>query len=758
MRRVGNNNDSATERPVGLRRRPDLLIEPHSYGREQYWLVKDPVSARYFHLPAEEHAILNMLDGQISLGQLKRRFEKTFAPLQITIEQLYAFLGRLHSLGLLLADSIGQGEQLLERRSANQRRSRLVALGNVLAIRFPGVDPDRLLRWLYPKCKWIFSTWCLMAGLAVVLSAIGLATFQFSLLQRKLPDLHAFMTPHGLAWLLAALALVKIVHELAHALTCIHVGGQCHEIGLLLLVFTPCLYCDVSDVWSISDKWRRIAVSAAGIVVEIFLAAVATFLWWFTAPGAMNTLCLNVMIVCSVSTLLLNGNPLLRYDGYYVLGDWLEIPNLAQQSQALLGRLATRCFLGMAPPADRSLPPARGTWCPLRVWLVAYAAASILYRWAIVFGILWFCYRVAKGYGAEVIAAGLAMLVVAGMVIAPMRRLAVFFDSQARHRKIRWLRTWFVAGLAVAAVLFLLAVPLPYHVVAPALFEPQDARMVYVTVPGRIIEMVTPGEAVREGQVLAWLVNLDVDREIVELSGQCKQQRLQLENDKLRLIDDPQVAAEIPRAESTLADLEARLQQRQRDRESLTLRAPCNGVILPAPIQRDAGYPLGGGRRQLHAWQGTPLDKRNAGCILEKGALLCVVGPPNSQEALAVVDQEDVNFLGKGQKVRLMVAEAPGQVLTGTVVELADLDLKVVPHELVKGSEIAVRTDEKGVSRPAAPSYQARIAIDPPAADHGYMVPALLAGTRGRAKIAVEPQSLAQRFLRFLQQTFNVRS
>ncbi|MGO9115673.1 MAG: hemolysin D, partial [Thermoguttaceae bacterium] len=608
MTTAGTKTDAVAERPLGLRRRPDLLIQPHRYGGEQYWLVKDPVAARYFHLAAEEHTILSMLDGQISLGQLKRRFEDAFAPLQITVEQLHSFLGRLHSLGLLLADAFGQGEQLLQRLDAHRWQSRIAALGNVLAIRFPGVDPDPLLRWLYPKCRWIFSTWFLTFCLALVIAALGLVCFQFSVLQRKLPDFHAFITPQNLVWLFVALALVKIVHELGHALTCIHVGGQCHEIGLLLLVFTPCLYCDVSDAWSISSKWRRIAVSAAGIIVETCLAAAATFLWWFSTPGAFHTLCLHIMIVCSVSTLLLNGNPLLRYDGYYVLADWLEVPNLGQQSQALLNRLMARFFLGFAQPTDRSLPQRS------RSLLVAYAIISALYRWLIVLGILWFCYRVAKAHGLEVIALGLASVVIAGMVAAPAWNLARFLNLPATRRGIRWKRTWLLTALTIAAVAFLITMPMPFHVTAPAVFQPHDARMVYVTVPGRMIKAAAPGDVVHKGQVLAQLANLDVDREIVELTGQCNQQRLQLQNDRVRLIDDPQVAAEIPWAESALADLEARLQQRRQDRESLTLRAPCDGVVLPPPLLPA----VSSGRRQLHAWQGSPLDEQNSGSILEK--------------------------------------------------------------------------------------------------------------------------------------------
>ncbi len=741
MRTAGIQSDAVAERPLGLRRRPDLLIQPQQYGPEQYWLVKDPVAARYFHLAAEEHAILSMLDGQISLEQLKRRFEAAFAPLQITVEQLHAFLGRLHNLGLLLADAFGQGEQLLERLATSRRRNRFAAVGNVLAIRFPGVDPDPLLRWLYPKCRWLFSTWFLAACLALVIAAIGLACFQFSLLEEKLPDFQAFITPRIIVWLFVALALAKIVHELGHALTCIHVGGQCHEIGLLLLVFTPCLYCDVSDAWSIGSKWRRIAVSAAGIIVEACLAAAATFAWWYSAPGAFHTLCLHVMIVCSVSTLLLNGNPLLRYDGYYVLADWLEVPNLGQQSQALLNRLLARLFLGIAPPADRSLPQrSRGL-------LVSYALLSALYRWLIVLGILWFCYRVAKAHGTEVIALGLTCLVLAGMVTAPARNLAHYFNQPTTRRRIHWTRAWLLGGLTLAAAMFLAMLPLPFHVIAPAVFQPRDARMIYVTVPGRVTAAVAPGDVVHKGQVLARLASPDVDREIVELTGQRDQERLQLQHDRVRLIDDPQVAAQIPWAESALADLEARLQQRQQDREGLTLRAPCDGIVLPPPLATVASR----NPRQLHAWHGSPLDAQNSGAFLEKGTLYCMVGPPAGLEAFIVIDHADVNFVNEGQSVRLQVEEAPGSVFTGAIVELANLDLKVVPRELVKGSEIPLRLDEQGVPHPLATSYQARVVLD----DSPALT--LLPGTRGRAKISAEPQSLAQRFYRFLEQTFGMR-
>ena len=278
-------SEAVAERPLRLRARPDLIMVPQSHGRDRHWLIKDPVALKYFHLGEEEHALLRMLDGRIGLGEIKRRFEAAFAPLRISVVEIHAFLGRMHEMGLLLADAPGQGEQLIERRGRRQKQRWLAALANVLAIRLPGVDPQKPLRWLYPRCRWIFSPWILGLGAATVVAAVALVLGHFFVFRARLPELHAFLTPGNVFWLAIVLAGVKIVHELAHALTCRHFGGQCHEIGVLLLLFTPCLYCNVSDAWLFPDRWQRIAVSAAGIIVEVFLATVATFLWWFSAPG-----------------------------------------------------------------------------------------------------------------------------------------------------------------------------------------------------------------------------------------------------------------------------------------------------------------------------------------------------------------------------------------------------------------------------------------------------------------------------------------
>jgi len=733
-----DKTDSATARRVALRMRPDLSMHRQRFGRAGYWVVKDPVALTYFHLRDEEHAILEMLDGRTSLDEIKRRFEEVFAPLQIGFEQLQAFLGRLHQSGLVLAEASGQGRELLLRHGRRRHRALFQSASNLLAIRFRGIDPEPFLSWLYPRCRWLFSWWCLAGCALLVLYAGALAVVQFDVLRSKLPEFQAFFTARNLILLAAALAAAKVLHELGHALSCKHFGGECHEIGILLLVFTPCLYCNVSDSWMLSSKWQRIAITAAGIFVEVVLASVCTLLWWFSEPGLLNTLCLSMMFVCSVNTLLFNGNPLLRYDGYFILSDLVEVPNLSQQSRALVGRGLGRFFLGMESIEDRSLPDGK------RGFLATYGVAATLYRWFVVIGILWFCYQFLEPYGLELLARGFSLFVIAGLFVAPVGNLAALLRNPRWRRRIDRPRAWVTCGLAAAVLAAVALIPLPFHVRALVVLEPEGAQHVYVVVPGTLSGSVSAGEPVKTGEELGRLTNLDLQREIAELVGNFSQQRLELENLQLRLAGDPSVGPRIPAAREALADVEERLSQRRRDESRLVLRAPADGTVLPPPGRRAPPYLPG----RLHSWQGSPLDKTNVGGYLETGTLFCLVGDPARLEGSLVLDQADMKFVRTGQHVRMLFDEAPGQVLHGTVAEIAKTDLKVAPRELAAGRELAVRVDEEGIPRPVETSYHARVVLD----EHDHD---LLTGTRGRAKILGSSQSLGRRLYRYLGRTFN---
>ncbi len=476
--------DRASDRPLPLRRRPDLTIVPQKYGQHRYWLVKDPISLQYFHLRDEEHAILEMLDGQTGLAEIKTRFEKRFAPYRLPLETAHAFLGRLHECGLLLSSTPGQGEQLLQRADLGRRRRRLAAFANVLAIRFRGIDPPTLLKAVAARCGWLFSPAALILAILLMLAAAAAVVVHSPGLPAMQAELRETIHPGNLIWLAAVLAAAKILHELGHAVTCIRLGGQCRELGLMLLVFTPCLYCEVSDAWTFPSKWRRIAVSAAGIIVEIVLAAFAALVWCFSGPGLLHSLAFAVMVVCSVSTLLFNGNPLMRYDGYYVLADLLEVPNLAEQSRAVVARFAALIFLGIGLPSDRIWPTER------RFLLGFYGMASLPYRCFAVGAILWIVHRVAAAYGAEVLGDAFAVLVLGGIAVPAVGRLAAFVKFQRLAHRGSWSRALVFGGFWTALLLFLAVVPWPCRVTAPLVIEPENAHRVYAVVAGTLATSV----------------------------------------------------------------------------------------------------------------------------------------------------------------------------------------------------------------------------------------------------------------------------
>ncbi len=355
-----------------------------------------------------------MLDGRASLDEIRRRAEQLLAPRSLSNLQLQGFLATLHRCGLVVAESSGQGEQLLLRQAGQRRALRYQKLLGVLAIRFRGINPQGLLDWLYPKCRWLFTPVVALACLLLAIAAALLVAVEFDTFRSRLPEVHSLVASSNLPWLVLAIAATKVLHELGHALACRHFGGDCHEIGLMLLVFTPCLYCNVSDSWMLPSKWQRIAIAAAGIYVELILASVCTFVWWFSQSGVLNAVCLNTVLVCSLGTLLFNGNPLLRYDGYFILSDLVEVPNLAADSTAAAQRLLARWCLGLDVPLDRAAPTNR------QALLLLYAVASTLYRWMVVIAVLWALNVLARPYHLQPLVALLGCVTLVGMVAPTM--------------------------------------------------------------------------------------------------------------------------------------------------------------------------------------------------------------------------------------------------------------------------------------------------------------------------------------------------
>jgi len=716
--------------------RRDLAIAPVEYRGRPYWTIKDPVASRYYQLREEERFVLDLLDGRRSLDVIIERFAERFAPRRLARTELAGFIALLHREGLVASPAAGQGQQLFLRDQARRRQAWLAALANPLAIRLPGVNPDRALTAAMPWLAWVFSPICLGLCLALVALAVAIASVNFAALSERLPRLGEFFGPGNVLWLALSLAFVKSLHELGHAFACKRFGGEVNRLGLMLLVFTPALYCDVSDAWMLRSKWRRIAVSAAGIAVELVLAAAATLVWAMTQPGWINALALNVMFVCSFGTLLINGNPLLRYDGYYVLADWLEAPNLQQQAAGRLRRGLAWLLAGVTLDEPRLLAEPG----PLVLW--SYAIASLFYRTLVIVGILWFVDAVLRPLGLGTISVLIATIVLVAMAAGPVSHVVAFVNKPHLRRQVRgrWL---FVSLLLLAGLLALvLVIPLPARVSAPVVAQPADGHPVYVTTPGTLASAVAAGEQVSAGEPIAVLVSRQLELEVEELSSRESQQSLHVAHLSLRQHRERELADQLPAAQERLEDLRKQLAQRRRELARLTILAPIAGTIIPPPPRAaDADD------QNLSQFTGSPQNPENHGCYLPVGTHLATIADPRHLQATAIIEQADLPGLSEGQTVRIVLNQLPGQVLSGSVSQIAGLRSGQLPPEIVAEEMIPIRRGADGRPEPVSAHYQATITLDP----HGD-VP--LVGAVGWARIAVDPQPLWLRAYRGLRGTF----
>jgi putative peptide zinc metalloprotease protein len=722
-----------------LHRRADLVVELIDYQRGGYFVVKDPVALKYYRLGPEHYRVLELLDGTRSLEEIREQLLERFPYVRPSLGELQMVVIDLHSKGLVYSGRPGQGQVLLEQRRETRRRQVMSVAMNILSLRLPGWDPETTLARLYPYIRWIFRPEYLAVQLVIVVGAYLLLASQFDTFRTKLPEFKQFFGWPNLIYLYVTIGAMKILHELGHGLTCRHFGGECHEIGVILLVFSPTLYCDVSDSWMLKNKWERIWIGAAGMWVESVLSSLALFAWWFTHPGLLHHLCLNVFFISSVTTVLFNANPLMRYDGYYMLSDFLEIPNLAEKARKLTqDTFATTC-LGIEVKEDAFMPQ-RG-----RFWLILYTIASTIYRWIVLFGITLFLYTVLKPYKLQSIGVTLAWLSMAG-ILSSLVMGVMQIIKLPRNKPLSKPRI--AVSLAIVGIVaaLLAAVPLPWHVYAPFLIEPHEVAHVYSAVPGTATEIrVKPGDKVQQGDVLIVLVDQDKERIYRDLKTQYETQ--QIEVDKL---SQQQFSGKLEVALRQLHSLEQQIKDHEKLMEQLTIRAPIDGTVVepprnPEPKDANSGF-------ELHPWYGTPLERQNLGALFDTRTHVCSIAPDVRYQAVLLVDQSDKRDIEVNQKVQIKFDYLPLQVFDGTIADIGKRHAEFAPPTLTNKANgpLATVTDAQGRERLTSVAYEATVVLD----EHGEK---LCAGMRGNSRFRVGHRSAWDWAWRWYRHTFNFR-
>ncbi|MBS0262898.1 MAG: biotin/lipoyl-binding protein [Planctomycetes bacterium] len=722
-------------RPCPLRARADLVAHPGGCQGESYWLVKDPVSLEYHRLHPAQYAILQLLDGSRSLEQIQSAYLRSFPTQRISLHDLELLLGDFHAQGLVVSDSPGQAAVLHTRGWKSRLRKLQQTAGNLLYIKLPGWDPERTLARLEPATRWLFSPVGVACGLTGVLAAWALLLVNLAQFDREMPTMEQFFGWPNLAWLWLTLGVAKILHELGHGLACRRMGGECHEIGMAFLMFSPCLYCDVSDSWMLSQRWRRIAVACAGMYVELLISALGILVWSCTQPGLVHFLALQTFIVTTFTTVMLNANPLLQFDGYYILGDLLDVPNLRAKSDRLLAQFVGRIGFGLEWPADPFMPQ-HG-----RFWFALYAGASVIYRCTLMFSVSFVLYEMLRPVGLQ----SLALLTAVAVVFQTVSNSVRLF-SAPRVRPMHAPRALATGFLATAIVAGAVWIPIPYRLELPFVVDAHDVRQIYASTSGRLVRVaVQPGQHVEAGDLLFEFSNHQQEDHLQRLRTSLKVE--QIEESVHRRLND---AAGLETSAQRVAQLTAEIAEYEQHLSRLKVVAPCGGTVI-APRDRRPP-PHDGADPYAPQWSGTPLETRNVGVWIETGSHLASIAPDDHRAARVIIEQAQRDDVPLGCQVELKCESAPGATQAGSLTAISLRDLDAVPDELSNkyGGAVPTVTATDGRQKLISHAFEGLVEIPDSA-------PGLLPGMQGRARLTIGHRTAAQWLYRWSLSTLHFR-
>jgi putative peptide zinc metalloprotease protein len=712
---------------VRWRLRPDLVWSTIHLGGCLTHVARDPVSGRFFHFDPRERSILNLLDGRRPPADVLHTARSLRPDEVLATDSLLGFVAEARRNGLVLLEGGAVQRKPLKRPTASRSLS---------SFKIPLFNPAAAVTWLKPLSRMFFSRAALQLWLSLVVSSVVLLVTRFDDAGARLPAAQAWATPSMLAVILVVLGLCKVVHELAHATAAIRYGAPVEECGVMLFYLLPCFYCDVSNAWLLPSPRQRILISAAGMLAELGLAAMATWMWWFSWPGPVQSICLTVMVTCSVNTLLLNGNPLMRFDGYFVLVDLLGLPNLADRARTWWTKTWERVVYGLPGHVDLT---GQG------IVLALYGAASFVYRWLVLAGIIWAVHRLFDANGAEAVSSTFAVVVIAGAAVA-MGRAAIRPLTDRSTRRLLPRRRAFTGALVLMGLaLACLLAPLPRSIEAPFLVEPVDADPVYVQTTGQLVSIVPVGTHVRTGDEIARLENLETLKKAQELESQRAAVERRLESARLRRTTNPEASREIPTLIESLAALDSRLTLARQDVQKLRVIAPCDGVVLSPPNIPGVAR----GKHEPRQWQGDPFDVANLGCTLTPGTHLASIDRSTGRRAVAYVSQRRIDRVVVGQAVRLALEGSAANPLTGVVEELSPAPVEVLPRELVATHRLPLRPLAATPGVPLEPTYQVRVRI----IDGPTNLPVALGGT---ARITVPSASAVSQLIDLATETFRI--
>jgi len=716
-------------RVAGLRPSLRFTVQVHrQHFRGQMWhVLQDPASNQFFRLSTPAYHFVALLDGRRTVAEAWNICNQDLGDSAPTQGEVIQLLGQLYTSNLLQAELPPDAESLFRRYRRRVTREVQGYLMNLLFIRIPLFDPDHFLdRWVR-----VFGCVFSKAGLALLVGLLGAAFYFLAGRGAELVDrASGVLSVENLPLLYVGLVLVKVCHEFGHAFACKKFGrqegkgGEVHVIGVMFLIFTPLPYVDASSAWALRQKWHRVVVGTAGMMVELGVASIAAIVWASTAPGStLYALTYNMMFIASVSTVLFNGNPLLRYDGYYILSDLLEIPNLAQRSKGYIYYLVRRYLWRVRRPQSTAHTAGE------RPWLAFYAVASTAYRVTVCFAILLFVMN--KFFLVGVV---LGLMALSTWVFVPLGKFAHYLATHGELDRVRPLAVGSVVLFIAAIVAAVGLVPAPDYCRVEGVVEPAHPVFIHAGADGFVThvhrasgENVAPGTRLLEAHdpvlraryegLLARRAELEARRRLAEAEG--KRAKVQMFSKQIAALDE-------------------NIENRAKDLEALTIRAPARGTWIAPDVENFRNRYF---RRGEKVGMVARLDD------------LVIRATAGQNVAAALIEEIEVKKNDRVRLVELRVKGCPDSELKGRIKEIVPAGQDDLPSAALGyaagGSVQTAPTDGKG-TKTAERFFEIRIVPETSAG--------LLCGQRVVVRAALPTKPLALQWWRGLLRLFQRRS
>ncbi|MEQ1635606.1 MAG: HlyD family efflux transporter periplasmic adaptor subunit [Methylococcales bacterium] len=686
-----------------------IEVHRHRYRGQLWFIVEDKSSGKHHRFNAAAFQFIGLLDGVRSVEQVWQLVNENMVESAPTQNEVIALLGQLHQADLLQSDTAIDTDEFFQRQTRHNNQQIKQTVSNPLSLRLPLWDPEQFLVKHLSKVSWIFHwttalLWLLLITLASFLTAMHWQELSYQV------QVNTF-TPYNLILLFILYPLIKGLHELGHAFATKIAGGEVHEMGINLLLLVPVPYVNVSSSAHFRSKFQRMLVSVAGISVELFLAALSLILWLNIEPGLVRDIAFNVLLIGGISSLFFNGNPLLKYDGYYILADALDIPNLYQRSNRYMGYLAQRYLFGLQQAVSPAYAPGESSW------FVAYSVAAFIYR-------IWvFClislFVIDKYF---VIGLILAFWLISVQFLLPLYRIlhAIVTNETIKAKSWRVIGTGSLTIVFLGALIFL--VPFPSYTNAQGVVWLPEHAQLRVDNPGFVEPLsAASNTSIQAGTEVVQLTDPFLETQVNILRAKINELEASYRAEKTKDLVKAQILREqIPAIHSELTQAEKKLLGMQ-------VKSTQTGRLL-IPDAEDL-----------------------PGQYLKQGDLIGYVIDNSKPTVRAAVTQADIGKLRNGiLAVQVRLANQPDQVLAAKIIrETPEATEKLYSEALASnaGGQFILDPNKPEELLTLEKFFQVDVEFSPPE-------PNQFIGTRAYVRFYHGGEPLAKQWARSIRQLF----